>query len=325
MARCGCQGGCSCAVQGVGPVTVVGNGSATDPFRISVNLEELLRAGPGIDWDPSSGTISVRLSEDTSNSAMWGTDDGIFVWGGGGEGGPIAICDDYMTINGAGELCLQPGMMGLREIVYFRTVGTTPFLKATYPWAVRARVRVQAGGGGSGGADSAAGGSIPRPGGSGGGYSESLLLMSALAASTPVTVGAGGAAGVGNNDGGNGGPSSFGTLVTAIGGNGGAANTLSGNTNVTANATVGPPPGTGQLALSGSPGGGAIRISASQGLAGAGGDSQLGTGGYGRSTTGPGGGTRGYGGGAGGAFSYNGPNEAGGVGGPGIVIVELYG
>ncbi|MFF3096835.1 hypothetical protein [Streptomyces cyaneofuscatus] len=312
-------------MQGVGPINVLGNGSAVDPFRISVDLEELLRAGPGIEWDPSSGTISVRLSSDASNSAMWGTDDGIFVWGGGGEGGPIAICDDYMVINGEGKLCVRPGMMGLRETLYFRTPGATTFVKASYPWAVRARVRVQAGGGGSGGADSDAGGSIPRPGGSGGGYSESLLLVSSLAASVPITVGAGGTAGTGNNAGGNGGGSSFGTLVTALGGNGGAANTTSGNTNVTANATVGPALGVGQLALSGSPGGGAIRVSASQGLAGAGGDSQLGTGGYGRSTTGPGGGTRGYGGGAGGSFSYNGPNEAGGVGGPGIVIVELYG
>ncbi|MFJ2205922.1 glycine-rich domain-containing protein [Streptomyces microflavus] len=304
---------------------MLGNGSANDPFRISVDLEELLRPGPGIEWDPSSGTISVRLSEDASNAAMWGTDDGIFVWGGGGEGGPIAICEDYMTINGDGKLCVIPGMMGLRQISYFRTPGAASFVKASYPWAVRARVRVQAGGGGSGGADSDAGGSIPRPGGSGGGYSESIFLVSSLAASVPITVGAGGTAGVGNNPGGDGGASSFGTLVTAIGGNGGAANTTSGATNVTANSTVGPALGVGQLALSGSPGGGAIRVSASQGLAGAGGDSQLGTGGYGRSTTGPGGGTRGYGGGAGGAFSYNGPNEAGGVGGPGIVIVELYG
>ncbi|MFD3978238.1 hypothetical protein ACFWR6_06595 [Streptomyces griseus] len=309
----------------MGAVRVLGNGSAADPFRISVDLEQLLRAGPGIDWDPSSGTISVRLSADVSNAAMWGSDGGVFVWGGGGEGGPIAICDEYITINTAGELCLRPGMMGLRQIVYFRTVGTAQFVKASYPWAVRARVRVQAGGGGSGGADSAAGGCIPRPGGSGGGYSEGIFLVSTLAASTPVIVGAGGTAGSGNNPGGNGGGSSFGTLVTAIGGNGGAANTESGSTNVTANATVGPAPGVGQLALSGSPGGGAIRVSASQGLAGAGGDSQLGTGGYGRSTTGPGGGTRGYGGGAGGAFSYNGPNESGGVGGPGVVIVELYG
>jgi hypothetical protein len=237
----------------------------------------------------------------------------------------VCVCSDYFVVDDEGSLCLIPGVLGLRETLYFKTPGNYQFTKASYPWLTRIKVKVQAAGGGSGGADSNPDQSIPRPGASGGGYSESLIEAGALAAVTNIVVGEGGEGGIGNTDGENGGGSSFGGTVTAVGGFGGSANTLSGDTNVTANAIQGAGSGAGDFAIGGGASIGAIRISASQGLSGKGGDSQLGHGGYGRSTTGPGGTPRGYGAGAGGAFSFDGSAQPGGKGGNGIVIIELYG
>ncbi|OKI55285.1 hypothetical protein AMK17_19630 [Streptomyces sp. CB00072] len=228
----------------------------------------------------------------------------------------VCACGEYFNVSAEGELCLNPGVMGLREIVYFRTPGTHQFRRGDYPSLARVRVRVQGAGGGSGGADSDPGGSIPRPGAAAGGYSENIFEVGELSAVETVVVGAGGTGGVGNNPGTDGGSSAFGGVVTAFGGGGGSANSESGTTNITANGISGAGSGAGE---------GAIRISASQGMSGRGGDSMLGFGGYGQTTTGPGGGTRGWGAGAGGAFSCNGWSQPGTVGGNGTVIVELYG
>src|SRR3546814_9619745 len=71
------------------------------------------------------------------------------------------------------------------------------------------------GGGGSGGVGSSA-----KSGGAGGGaYAESWLSITAVGASKAVTVGAGGSGGAsGSNAGSAGGTTSFGTLVSAVGG-----------------------------------------------------------------------------------------------------------
>ncbi|MFH8577104.1 glycine-rich domain-containing protein [Streptomyces zaomyceticus] len=325
MARCGCQGGCSCAIGGAGAINVTGNGSASAPFVVSVDLAELLQAGPGITYDPSTGTISVALSADPGNATTFGSDNGLFTFS-GGSGGPIALCDEYFTTNEDGDICLKPGTMGLRDTVIFNTAGSFPFNKADYPWLARVRVRVQAGGGGSAGASAAASQSIWRAGGAGGGYAEALVDVATLAASETVTVGAGGAAGVANNGaGGNGGDSSFGALATALGGPGGPAQMATGTSATTANGTPGPAAGTGDWAIGGGGGEGAIRLSGSAGIGGAGGDSQMCHGGASRATAGVGNVPRGYGGGAGGSISANGAAQAGRAGERGIVIVELYG
>lgn len=325
MARCGCQGGCSCAIEGAGAVEVTGNGSANAPFTVSVNLAELLTAGPGITYDPSTGTISVALSADPGNATTFGSDNGVFTFS-GGSGGPLALCDEYFQTDDEGKICLKPGSMGLREILTYNVAGTFAFDKATYPWLARVRVRVQAGGGGSAGASAAAGQSIWRAGAAGGGYAESLIDVAALAASEVVTVGAGGAAGAANNGaGGNGGNSSFGAHATALGGPGSPAQMATGTTATTANGTQGPAAGTGQWAIGGGGGEGAIRLSAGAGIGGAGGDSQMGHGGASRATAGVGNVPRGYGAGAGGSISANGAAQAGRAGERGIVIVELYG
>ncbi|WP_381793021.1 hypothetical protein [Streptomyces niveus] len=235
----------------------------------------------------------------------------------------VCACGDYFNVSTDGELCLNPGTMGLRDIVYF-TVGAHQFRKADYPWLARVRVRVQAAGGGSGGADADTGELISRPGAAGGGYSESLLEVDELGAVESVVVGAGGIGGVGNDPGTAGGDSSFGGVVMANGGGPGTANMTSGTTMAVTNGISGPVAGTGQFVQGGGAGEGSIRLNGTSGLSGAGGDSMLGFGGWGRSTTGVGGTSRGYGGGASGAFSLGDAN-VGTVGGNGMVIVELFG
>ncbi|MFE3118754.1 glycine-rich domain-containing protein [Streptomyces niveus] len=236
----------------------------------------------------------------------------------------VCACGDYFNVSLDGELCLNPGTMGLREIMYFNTPGADQFRKSDYPWLARIRVKVQAAGGGSGGARASANELISRPGGAGGGYSESLLTVDELGAVESVVVGAGGVGGVGNDPGTAGGDSSFGGIVTALGGGPGTANMTSGTSLAVTNGISGPVAGMGQFVQGGGAGEGSFRLNGSSGLSGAGGDSMLGFGGWGRSTTGVGGTSRGYGGGASGAFSVGEANN-GTVGGNGMVIVELYG
>lgn len=236
----------------------------------------------------------------------------------------VCVCSDYFVVDEGGELCLKPGSMGLRRLLAFKDVGTHQFRKADYPWLARIFVRVQGAGGGSAGADAAANQCIVRPGGAGGGYAESVIEVSALGAVETVVVGAGGTAGTGNQPGGAGGTSSFGGFVVAAGGDGGTAAQTSGTTPDTVQGVAGPFAGSGQWAAGGGASGGGIRLSGTNGISGAGGNAQMGTGGFPRSGEGPGTAPRGYGGGAGGALSYGGA-ESGFEGGPGLVLVELYG
>lgn len=325
MARCGCQGGCSCALEGSGAVEISGNGSSNSPFVVGIDLATLLQAGPGITYDPATGTISVALSLDAGNATTFGSDDGVFTFS-GGSGGPIALCDEYFQTDADGKICLKPGTMGLRDIVTYSEAGTFQFAKADYPWLAKVRVRVQAGGGGSAGARAAASQSVWRAGGAGGGYSEAFIDVTALAATETVVVGAPGAAGAAANGvGGAGGNSSFGAFAIALGGAGGAASMPSGATATTTGGTPGPAGGTGDWSIGGGSADGAIRLSGSTGIGGAGGDSHMGHGGASRATAGVGILPRGYGGGAGGSVAANGASYAGRAGERGIVIVELYG
>lgn len=237
----------------------------------------------------------------------------------------VCVCSERLEVDETGRLCVIPGSLGLRERVIFATPGEHEFDPAAYPWLARVFVQVQAAGGGSAGAVSQANELVARPGGAGGGYSDSLLDVGALGGPVTVTVGAGGAAGIGNNPGGDGGDSSFGALVTAEGGEGGTANMTSGNTLGTTTGIAAPLAGTGQHVMGGGAGSGAIRLTGTQGTAGAGGDSHLGHGGFGRATSGPGTAPRGRGGGAGGALAIGVASEDGAQGGAGIVLVWLYG
>lgn len=237
------------------------------------------------------------------------------------------MCSDFEVDPDTGELCLKPGVRGLREVLYFDNPGLYQFNKANYPWLARVRVRAIGGGGGSASANAAANELVAAGGGAGGGYSESVLEASALGATETIAVGAGGTAGLGsNNPGGDGGNSSFGGFVLAYGGGGALGAMTSGTAADIFPGRGGPPAGIGQIAVPGEATSTALRLNAAQGQAAYGGGSHLGTGGGGRTSAGPGIEGHGYGGGASGALSRGSQADPqdGAPGADGLVIIELY-
>lgn len=191
------------------------------------------------------------------------------------------------------------------------------------------RVQVQAGGGAGGGAPTtAAGQTSAGGGGAGGSYGETWYSANALDASYTVTVGTGGV-GVALTTGGSGTSSSFGSLVTATGGNGGGV-TTAGTTNTGVNGAD----STGQtvvadMIVKGGGGGAAMRLATQGAIGGVGGNSHLGNGARGKAvTTGVVAGDIGQGYGGGGSGGVNGSTGntgvAGGDGAPGIVIVTTF-
>jgi hypothetical protein len=224
--------------------------------------------------------------------------------------------------NGVWKNCISAGP----TVVRFTSSGT--FSKATYPWATRVKVMVQGAGGAGGGATTTGGSqSSCGGGGAGGGYAESWLDVSSLASSETVTVGTGGASSSGAA-GGNGTNTSFGSLVSATGGLGGAIMGASGtlasiNGGGSSSQTV-----VGDLASKGGAGEWGTRISATSCIAGHGGDSQLGKSERVAATGVGADGADGQPYGAGGTGGRNGQNAGaarpGGDGADGIVIVEIY-
>jgi hypothetical protein len=212
------------------------------------------------------------------------------------------------------------------DTLYYTSAGTATFTKATYPWLRKVFVKVVGGGGGSAGVSSAAGRAAG--GGGGGGYAEKAILVADLGSSENVVVGAGGTAGAaGDNAGGTGGTSSFGTHCSATGGAAGAVAVVT-NTLAAAGGEggAGGNGSGGDLNLRGDDGGTTIQGPTGVVAAFGGGtffaSLKQGT----RTTTGLAGETgRNYGGGATGAINLTaGGTRAGGVGAPGIVLLELY-
>jgi hypothetical protein len=240
--------------------------------------------------------------------------------------------DQHANVNDAVEAIETHLLDGYlyRQTVYFTSSGT--FTKATYPWLRAIRVKVQgAGGGGGGSAATGAGQAAVGGSGGGGAYAESFITnIAGLSASETVTVGAGGAGGAaGANAGSAGGASSFGALVSANGGNPGGSGVA-----------ISPPARNGSEGAGGTTATGDLIIAggrAARGIAEAtnvvsrpdAGTSFLGGRVSGVSTTGgdsgESAGANQYGAGATGGFGKeNRVAEAGGTGGAGIVIVELY-
>jgi hypothetical protein len=214
------------------------------------------------------------------------------------------------------------GRLFLQQV---RFTASGAFVKAGYPTARLARVRVQAAGGAGGGAPATGAGVVScGNGGQAGAYAESLLDVSTLAASVTVTIGAAGTSAAGAA-GSNGSPSSFGTHVVAGGGVGGAV-VPAGGTPFATTMSAGAPPMTGDITAAGGYGTHGIRLGSAAGqvVAGTGGSSILGGGGMPGANAAGGTGT-GYGSGGGGASRY--PSSAalsGGSGAPGIIIIDLY-
>ena len=238
---------------------------------------------------------------------------------------------DIDVLNGNADILDGLGV-GYRYVqtIYYTSNGT--FTKASYPWLRAIRVKVCGGGGGGGGATTTAVGNVAFGiSGGGGAYAESFITdIAGLDASVTVTRGAGGAgAPAGNNSGGTGGQSSFGGLVSANGGLGGA---FSGS--FTPPGTVvgasGAATGTGDLVIAGDGSGPSVAVNAFNMVIAGPGGSHLGggiralafysSGGDGISSSNRigAGGTGGY------NTSNQGTARAGGTGDNGIVIVELY-
>ena len=188
---------------------------------------------------------------------------------------------------------------------------------------------VVGGGGGGGGADGNTSSVAAGGGGGAGGYSRKKIAAASLGATETVTVGALGAGGTaGPNDGSDGGTTSFGAHCSATAGGGGAASGPQTTDRVGGNGETAGVGSGGDLNLAGSDGwhGIIFGTGATTGVAGRGGDSFYGKGGFtessSASTTGnPG---TGYGSGGSGGLTTSNVDRAGGDGAAGIVIVYEY-
>jgi hypothetical protein len=250
------------------------------------------------------------------------------------QGYPSGFGATDNQITDSRDLFSLAGRSGLIAQRIYTASGT--FDKADYPGLKSVRVRVVGGGGAGGGAEA----TVTTPsstgssgaGGGAGGYAEAVLLASALGTSETVTIGAGGT-GVSGATGNNGSASSFGSLVAAGGGNGGArigANSGEG-ANFGGSGGTGTAPVSGGILMSGNTGAVALRLDANTLIGGTGGSSVLGAGGNGRSSNTDASqagiaAAANTGGGGGGAANGGGPQSAvaGGNGGSGIVIVDVF-
>lgn len=177
------------------------------------------------------------------------------------------------------------------------------------------------GGGGAGGgseADTDNGGS----GGGSGGYSQSYVLAATIGASQTVTIGAGGT-GVSNANGNNGSDTSVGTIVIAKGGTGGQK-----STSIIIAGGAGGISGTGDLAFPGTQGGTSVYVGTPFIISGQGGSSYFAGGGaavFISEGSAAAGNSAISNTGAGGSGSANteptSPNQTGGNGGSGVVII----
>lgn len=215
------------------------------------------------------------------------------------------------------------------QTVYFTSSGS--FTKASYPWLRALRVTViGAGGGGGGCASTSTLESSEGAGGSSGGYAQAFITnIASLAASETITIGAGGAGGAaGANAGSNGGNSS------ALGLTGGGGDRGDGMTAQTgpfyAFSRQGGTASGGDINYSGSSGGPGIVITGSPstvGLNNFGAASQIAgsTNTASSNIAGVSAAANSGGGGMGGRNRQAGQTaKAGGNGGSGLVIVELY-
>lgn len=215
------------------------------------------------------------------------------------------------------------------QTAYFNASGT--FSKASYPGIRAVRVRVMGGGGGSGGCATTTSTQVSTAsGGGGGGYSEKFILAGSLGANETVTVAAGGTAGsAGANNGGTGGTSSFGAHASATGGGPGVGGSATTGANINGGGSGGTGSG-GDLNISGSNGfNGMSSPSGSNGIfsaQGHGGTSQMaGMTRCGASNANPGVAGKNYGGGAAGACNLaSQTQQAGAIGGAGLVAVDIY-
>lgn len=235
------------------------------------------------------------------------------------------------------------GKSTIADVVSYLGVGTGRLLRSpqvltavsgtyTPPAGMQyALVYVLGAGGGSGSAPATSSTQTSAsPGGASGSWAFVKLLASDIGSSQPYVIGQGGAAGVGGA-GGNGGPSSFGSLISAPGGNGSTAGVAisTSSSGLFAGGTQGGLPtisaGTVIESSNGNPGGKSIFITSNT-LAGDGGVSPKGGGGQGLGATAAA--TPGSGKGAGASGASNGTSTAasknGAAGADGCIWIWEY-
>jgi hypothetical protein len=232
---------------------------------------------------------------------------------------------------------------GYRLAQVLEFTSTTAFTKASYSWLRAVKVIcVGGGGGGGGGATTSATVTSIGGSGSGGGYSQAFITnLATLSATMYGVVGNGGSGGAaGGNAGSDGtitwfGPSSSvttGALVTANGGQRGAAGNLRSGSNWSSavlGASAGTVPTSNDIAIAGGSSSAMWGSESTVTASGQGGNSGFGFGFGGGGVAGNSGDNgiagSGYGGGgSGAAVGRNNTAKAGGNGSQGIVIIELY-
>ena len=215
--------------------------------------------------------------------------------------------DQFLKTDGSGTLSFAAAGGGLQSIQVFTSSGTY-----TKPAGINTIKVICTGGGGGGG--NCPNANINRVGGGGGAGGTAIEILDASSISSEtVTIGAGGGAEIA------GGTSSFGSLLSASGGNAGKqAGGLTAPAGTGGGTGIG-----GTYNLRGGPGGGGSENNVDEKVGASGGDSFFGGGG-----TGVMGNTAqaGSNGGGGGGTSSNQPPtiRGGGAGGDGIVVVEEY-
>ena len=295
---------------------------------------DIIQVWNGSDWDEVSGagissSDTAPINPDEGDLWFNSTNGKTFVWYVDSDSAQWVEVG-RASVSGSSTTVIPANGYTYVDTIYYTSNGT--FTKATYPWLRAIRVKVQGAGGGGGGARATSSTETDTgAGGGGGGYAESFITdIAGLASSVTVTRGAGGAGGNGVDGGpagagGVGGSSSFGALVSASGGEGALPQAVVGGFS-NGNGGDGGAGNAGDLLVNGSGGSSSTSsFSASVVISGAGGSSVLGGGARGRAGNADAVNGGSFGGGGGGACNFISQSlRTGGVGGNGIVIVELY-
>jgi len=119
-------------VRGTAPITVSGNGSVQQPYEIGLSMEGQTGCkaivacvgkeglGPGLVFDEGTGTIQVKLSTDSGQTARFGSDGGILVTTGGP---PIP----ETCLHGIDSLPEAPGVVGATSLAGLHHPFSSPY------------------------------------------------------------------------------------------------------------------------------------------------------------------------------------------------------
>ena len=307
------------------------------PVSGSRGMQVSLRTGTVVTWNASTGASTIRVDGVDINDlpvlesvnfagVAPGDQVAILVTRDSGGTATYAVLGRFAVPDLSTAPAVTEGGHRYLRTVYFVSSGT--FEPDAYPGLRAVGIHTIGGGGAGGGAETASSGqSSVGGGGGGGGYARRLLTVAELGASQAVTIGAGGA-GSSGAAGGTGGTTSVGSLCSATGGAGGSVRVNTANAFGAAGGAGGAG-SAGDFLSTGGPGGMAWGDT-SLAISGPGGTSYLGGGAFGIRTqsvnvaiTGNAGGN--YGGGGSGAItSSTGTAKAGGAGGPGVALFDLY-